>query len=889
MPRSRLHTATIRGRMRSDPGLLVLIGLVVALTVAVTTAVEPLGERTADRAIAATVRDAGSRGDVVATAPRDYGDPTGTKRQPRSDVELRQDAEYAHYVLPRRLKAVLRPGVATLTTPSLHLLDNGPGRYLRLVYVDTPQGPPRVTYSSGGAPQAGVGPSRASLTVHPDAGPWPVQVALSQAAASAFGLAPGDRLPAEDDQHRPVSIVVSGVFVPDDADAAAWQVSSQLLHPSVGVSDGLRSTAAAALVSAASLPDLRVGVPADDLTYRVIFTPQPSQVRWRDSRALEREIGSLQSSGRSSHGDITWDSLLTRVLEDGRAQIASARGQAQVLLVGLLGCALLVLVLAAQLLVRRRGASVTLARERGATLLGVALELLVEALIVAVSGALVGLAATWLVVGDVDWVWSVPVLIVAVSAAPVLGAVAAARATSARRAPANRSARRAATRTRQLQRVALEVAVFAAAVLSLAALRQRGVGDLAAASAVLWWTVAGTVVVVRLMPPAVRLMLRNARRSTGDVRFLSAARLAEAGARALPLLVVSVAVAQLTVGVVLASTEQEGQSAGALLAVGGDARLTVPANPGVVDTARAIARSPAVRAAVPALVADDVQASSRRSAEPVRLVVVDAAAYGRLLAASLLPDAPQLARLRAREGDRVPALLLGDDTALRDGLVVHWEDASVPLEVVGPAPRVDASLGPVVVVDAGAFADAGAVAEPNTVWAVGPGASSAVTAAAGTSGSVTTYAEVLRARRDAPLSSGLVRLAVVTAALLLLFALVGVALAAAVEAPARRESLGRLRALGLPDGDLRQVLVGEMLTPVLVATLAGFTLGIAGAFAIFGSLSLEQITGQTGSPGLVVPWWLVLVLAAAVGGVLVLARVEWRHLGRRALAELLRS
>src|SRR6476469_157485 len=173
MPRSRLHIATIRGRVRSDPGLLVLIGLVVALTIALTAAVEPLGERTADRAISATVRDAGSRGDVVATAPRQYGDPTGTQREPRSDEQLRHDAEYAHYVLPRRLKAVLRPGVATLTTPSLHLLDDGPGRYLQLIYVDTPHGPPAVDYSAGGAPKASVGPSRASLTVHPDEGPWP--------------------------------------------------------------------------------------------------------------------------------------------------------------------------------------------------------------------------------------------------------------------------------------------------------------------------------------------------------------------------------------------------------------------------------------------------------------------------------------------------------------------------------------------------------------------------------------------------------------------------------------------------------------------------------------------------------------------------------------------
>ncbi|MEI5676123.1 MULTISPECIES: FtsX-like permease family protein [unclassified Nocardioides] len=882
----RLHGPTLRGRVRSDPGLLLLMGLVVALTTALTAAVAPLTDRTGDRAFAEAVRDAGLRGAVVATLPEGYDDPRGERtRDPGSATELRQATSYAQGTLPGRLARVLRPGVATTTTPALQLLDAGPGRYLRLAYVDTPTGEPAVTYTAGHAPRAAVGEDRADAAVPADAGPWPVQVALSEAAAAALDVGPGDRLPAEDEQHREVLVRVSGVYVASDPDDDAWQVSTELLEPSQGISEGVLRTSAAALVSAAALPDLRLAVPADDLTQRILFTPRPERLRWRDSRDVERAVASLQTTAGVGGGDLSWDSLLDRVLADERAQVASAQGQAQVLLLGLLACALLVLTLGAQLLVRRRAGPVVVARERGASLAGLAGELLVESLLVAVGGAAVGLGAVALLVGTPGWGWSLPVLAIAVGAAPVLGAVLAARATGARRVPANRAARRTAARSRRLTRLVLEASMLVAAGLAVLALRQRGVvgADLTAASAPTWWAVAGAVVLLRLLPPAARLALRGGRRTTGTVRFLAAARIAETGARALPLLVATVAVAQLTVGVALAATEREGQAAGALLVVGGDARLTTA--PGA-DLSPAVAAAPGVRAATSGRVEDGVRASSRGSADSVRLVVVDASSYASLLAASALPDAPRLARLRGG-GDRVPALLLGGDAGLRDGLVVRWDDENVPLDVVGTAPRVDASVDPVVVVDAAAFADAGAVARPDTVWAVGPGAADALEATG--AGVVLRYDDELAARRDAPLAAGLVRLAVATSALLLLLAVLGVVLAAAAEAPARGESLGRLRALGLGDRELRRVLGAELVVPVAVAALAGLALGVGASAATFGSLSLERITGQTTAPDLVLPWWTVLAVVVLVGAVLVVARVEWRRLRRRSLAGLLRG
>ncbi|MBZ5740466.1 ABC transporter permease [Nocardioides mangrovi] len=885
--RPHWHGPTIAGRLRSDAPLLVLMGLVVAVTTLLTAAVGPVSDGAADRAIVAAVRDAGLDGAVVATLPRDPYGSVGFTRDPRAAEQLRRDADRARLALPPRLAAVLRAPVSTVTTPALHLLDAGPGRYLHLTYAEAPA----VHYVAGGAPRP---QRRTEASTTPGAPPWPVQVAVSKPVARALGIGPGDRLPAEDDQHQPIRIRISGVYVADDPGDATWQLSPDLLDPAVGVSQGVEQTTGAALVSAATLPDLQLAVPAKELAQHITFLPRPEAVGWAGSGALTQDVAHLQASADPAARGFTWSSLLGSVLTDGRAQVTAARGQAEVVVVGLVVCALLVLALAAQLLVGRRAGPVTVARERGATLLDIAGELLVESVLVAATGAALGLAAAQVLAGGIGWAWSLPVVIVAALAAPVLGAALAARSTSVRRVPANRSARRALDRARSARRLVVEATVLVVAALSLVALHQRGTAQeggwdgVTAAAAATMCAVAGTVVAVRLVAPVLRVAQRAAHRSTHAVGLLVTARLSRTATRVLPALAVSVAVAQLTFGISLAATEHRGQETGALLAVGGDARLTAAPDPDLETVARQVAEEPGVRAAVAGRVADDVQLVSARSAASVRLVVVDAASYARLLAASPLPDVPALAGLDTGD-DRVPALLLGGTPDLQGSPVLHWQDAVVPLDVVGAAPRVDAAIGPVVVVDVGALGRAGVTATPDTVWTVGPGAADALTRAGGDVGSVTTYAAELDARRDAPLASALVRLAAASSVPLLLFAVLGVVLAAAAEAPARGQSLGRLRSLGLADRDLRRVLAGEVLTTVVVATLVGLALGLGAVAATFGSLSLERITGETRTPDVVLPWWTVLVAGVVVLSALAVALSEWRRLHRRVLAELLRS
>jgi putative ABC transport system permease protein len=197
----------------------------------------------------------------------------------------------------------------------------------------------------------------------------------------------------------------------------------------------------------------------------------------------------------------------------------------------------------------------------------------------------------------------------------------------------------------------------------------------------------------------------------------------------------------------------------------------------------------------------------------------------------------------------------------------------------------------VVVVDAAAFAAAGALADPDTIWALGPGAPEALLAAAEAdpADTVLTFDAALASLRDAPLPTALVHLAVAASLLLLLLAGLGVVLGASLDAPARATALSRLRSLGLADPDVRRVLAGELVAPVLAGVLTGLVVGIATAGATFGSLGLDEVTGQSETPQLVVPLWTWLAVGALPVVALLLAARQSRRVQRTNLAQLLRT
>jgi putative ABC transport system permease protein len=300
-----------------------------------------------------------------------------------------------------------------------------------------------------------------------------------------------------------------------------------------------------------------------------------------------------------------------------------------------------------------------------------------------------------------------------------------------------------------------------------------------------------------------------------------------------------------------------------------------------------------VRQAVAARVADNVMVLSEATVAYVRLVVVDSAAFSRLLAGTPLPDAPQLGRLapKPEAGARPPALLRSADGALArpTNLTVRWDDTPIELTPVGTAPAVGDGEGNVLVVDAATFAAAGADAPANTVWAIGPGAPAAATAVAGSGDVVTLRADALAARRSAPLAAGLLLLANTSVGVLLLWGLLGVLLGAAAGAPARGETLARLRTLGLRPEESRRVAAGELLPPVLVGGLGGLALGVLLAHASLGLLALRLLTGQATDPALVLPWVSVLPVLLLAVAVLVVVGVESSLRRRERLGQVLRA
>ena len=193
-------------------------------------------------------------------------------------------------------------------------------------------------------------------------------------------------------------------------------------------------------------------------------------------------------------------------------------------------------------------------------------------------------------------------------------------------------------------------------------------------------------------------------------------------------------------------------------------------------------------------------------------------------------------------------------------------------------------------VDAEAFAAAGGVAPPNTVWAVGPGAADAIRDTdVEPAAAVVSYADELDSRRDAPLPSALVTLALVSSAVLLAFAILGAVLAAVAGAPNRAEALGRLRALGVPSRDVRSLLLGELAVPVAVTAIVGAAIGAAGARVVLGSLSLQLVTGHRAIRRPSSPGGASSACPCSSSATLVVAALELRRVRRQSLSQLLRS
>ncbi|MET8041575.1 FtsX-like permease family protein [Micromonospora sp. NPDC005215] len=903
------HWPSIRGRGRTDAGPLLLTAAVIAVVALLAGAVPALLRAAADSAVQDTVRRAGQDSNVLAHADweRDDGPTGGRVRMPRLAEDVDNFSARATYALGPDLDAALLPPVAVVNGPILTITDGSVPRTFQFTYLAGDLGGPDVTWIAGSAPGPTVTDEYVEIPY--DGPPWPVQVGLSEADAAALNLGPGDRIPVTDGQGRDKDVRISGIYRPADSADPAWRLAPALLRPVPGA-DGVGTTRFAGLLSRESLSDARLAVDEDQLRSTVHFAPEADALTWDATAALASQVVKLKAASGSA-GDsgqsLRWESQLDTALRDARTRNSGASAQAAVLLAGVLTATVLVLLLAADLLVRRRTPALSAARQRGAALPDLGAELIIESTVVSLSAAAVGLALARAAAPGVSWTWAVPVVLAGAVAGPAFGTLAAARASRDRRQPANPTARRWIRATSQLRRAAVEAAVLIAAVAAFVTLHQRGLlpvasdgdtgeltGDLILPiSALALGALVGALVLLRLLPLGARFALRQALRSRRPLAVFSAAQAATTAGRALPLLVLVSTTALASFALILGTTVTRGLADGAWSTVGADARLDVDAEAATPALTERIAAAPGVGQVVVAQVTDSARVFTESTPLTPRLVIVDAAAFQRLLATTPLPDAPALARLTAPgpgTGD-VPALVRSSDGDLRTGTRLQLPRDGAPairLAAVGTAPSVGGATD-VVIVDAAALADAGLPAVPNTVWVTGPGAARAVSNS-GVTADVVLRADVLRAQRVAPLTAGLLRLAWTAAAVLLALGLLGLTLAAAAGASERWQTLTRLRTLGLRPRDARWVAAGELLPPVVVAAVCGPLLGALLARLTLGPLDLRLLTGQTADPAAVLPWWLLgLASVALLAAAATVVPVESALRRRDRLSEVLRA
>ncbi|MEV6302470.1 ABC transporter permease [Actinoplanes sp. NPDC051861] len=897
---TRPHWPSIVGRARADAGSLALCAAVVALVGVLAAAVPGLLRSTADQAVREAVRVAGSSADVTVSAAWEPDwTQTGRRRNPALAEDLRGFRDRSLEDLGGGLDAVLRNPLITATSPILSVTDGDAPRTFRYAYLDAAGGP-AVTWVEGEAPGAVVPDERVEAPY--EGPPWLVEVGLSETVAAGLGAAPGDRIRLKDELKNPKLVRVSGIFRPDDPADPAWRLTPWILQP-LGDADGRGVNRFGGLLSAESLPDARLAFDDDTFRRSVVLSPDPETLTWDAARSIASKAVALKAeSATSGSEDSTpaWNTQLDSVLRQVAYQIEAASAQASVLLTALLAGAVLVLLLAADLLVRRRTPALAVARQRGAGLAAIGAELLLEATAVAFAGALIGVSLAALLTGTVSWQWVLPVALTAALAGPVFGVLAAARATRDRRVPANRAARRWTRHTALLRRAAAEIAVVAAAAAAFVALHQRGVlppdaasPDSAAGlpvSAPTLGALVAALILLRLLPIGTAMALRAALRSTRPLAVFGAARAAATSRRALPVLALISCATLACFALTVQSTVSAGLADGAWRSTGGEARLDgrPDADQSFTEIAGRLADQPGVRHAVAGLVSDTERfATDEDTVAPV-LIAVDTAAFARLLADTPLPAEPALTRLTGP--GPVPALVLSSNGGLRPGVafdLLRETGDPIPLIAVGTAPPVGGSPD-VVLVDAATLATAGLPTTPNTVWLTGPGAAPAATAA-DVPATVVLRSAVLADRRDSPLVAGLLNLATATAAVLLALGLLALALGAAAGAPGRWLTLTRLRTLGLRPGEARRVAAGEVVPATAIAAVAGPLLGVLLAHLTLGPLVLNRLTFQVGAPATAPPWLLLAAVAVLfLAAVAVIVPVESALRRHRRLAETLR-
>jgi putative ABC transport system permease protein len=778
------------------------------------------------------------------------------------------------------------------------LYDGGMPPQLKLLYYANLRRYARLT--------AGRLPSGAQVTSHGTV----FQIAVTSATAARFGLRPGSRIGTE--PGTGLTLLVTGIVRPAAGVSTFWATDPLATVPEQVPPDAnFYHWEGVAFVGPGALPLLPLHLDPAQMSLFWEFPLDVGSLRASGVQGLQGELVRAATQGGLPYGlpqPFSLSSGMTGILANFIQQDGAADPVLSLLSVSLAVIAAVVVLLGVRLLAERRRAEFALLRARGAARWQVALlALLAEAAVAipaAVAGAAVAVGLTWDYAVPLAW-WLAGLIVVTVLAGGPLIAFRMHRVAGVADASGSEGSSgsdRPVSRRAAGRRLAAEAALLAASVGGLILLRQQGLpaaggGNPYASLAPVLVAIPAAIVVLRCYPAMMRALLRLARLRPGATAFVGFARAARAPLSAgLPAFALVLALAVVAFGTMVRSAVVRGEVAASWQLTGADAVIdaTASARPLTPAVQRSIAAVPGVQRTATVLVtAGSIHGTA------LTVVVVHPAQYAALIAAT--PQAPFPAAKLAgpAAGTARTARYLGPIPALASpGAGLGRRSTKLDIGITGVTIQVTGTASSVPGVSGGAFvvlpwqALGSSPPLPTLMLVVGPdldGSRLEAVVHRDLPGAVITLrATELASLTTAPLPNSayvaIVAGSVAAAGLTLLVLLIALVLSAYP----RELTLARLRVMGLGAGQVRWLVVAEVLPQVVVAAVGGIVCAVALAPLVGPSIDLSSFTGTgAGVPIRPEPVPLAVVLAGLVVLALLTLAVETRLARRRGTARVL--
>jgi putative ABC transport system permease protein len=752
-----------------------------------------------------------------------------------------------------------------------------------------------------------------------------LEVALSTATAADIGVQLGDRLAVTLDgsdplvrgrafKIAPTEFAVVGLYEPLDPTAGYWDGDSSLLHAAVLLAglDERPVAYATAYVPAEMYPGLwSSSLP---FHYEWRFQVDPQRLDSGQVAQLQvdlRRLGFITGSPGVSSGTVVVLTGLPGILDRYATERAQSETVLSIAAIGPFGLAGGAMAMVATLLVRRRRATLALARGRGASGSLVLGTQLWEAILVAGGASLLGLLVAVSVIPGRTSPLSAT-LAVATGGVAILLMVGASWA--AARRPLGQLERddqpvlRVAPR-----RLVIEMTIVFIAVAATLLLRQRGLtvggtgsearfDPLLASVPVLSGLAAG-IVALRLYPLPIRALgwLAALRRDVVPVLGLRTVGRQSIGAN-LPLLVLLLTAAFGAFASVIASSVNRGQEVASYQAVGADYRVE-RIGLGVLVSSLDAAAVPGVEAVARGIVDGSAAfASAPYQRARIHLEAIDPRAYEGVTAGSPANPRWPIAFLAEPKGtdigsdeNPIPALLSQElpqgsaHLAAGDTFRVTVAGQSMTFRLVqrrADFPGIGEGESFAVVPFPWVQAAFGKPLASSVMWLRAPGdvAGRLATTVAEEqrSARIVSRYDAYAALHDAPfgamVASGYA-LALVIAAIYMAFTIIG---SVVLTGARQTRDLAYLRTLGVTGRQALALTVMEHAPPVLLAVAPGVALGIGVAILCEPGLGLATFVGTSGGVPLFVDWPALALIAAALVGVVAAAVMAGTWLSRRA-------